>query len=109
MSDSRTRPAELDRSEEIRVVIETLVSRRSRGEVVADEAVLSAHPQLLPELASELRKLALIARARDQLPISSDRDDPSTAETRFFSENAQVRASRSLEIRCPLCHEPLEI
>ena len=36
--------------------------------------------------------------------------DPAAAETTAFSPSGNApRASRSLEVRCPLCHEPLAI
>lgn len=110
MSDSPTSP-QPDRAEQIRHVVESIHLRRSGGEDIPDEAVLAEHAHLLPELVAELRKLTLIARVREQsLPLSSQPSDPANAETSdFYSSQVGPRASRALEIRCPLCHEPLAI
>jgi serine/threonine protein kinase len=114
MSESPISSAPHDRAEQIRRVIETLLLRRAGGEQVLDEAVLAEHPDLQPELAGQLRKVALIARACEQLPPPNPCCDPdvaqTAAETIVFSPSGAVpRASRSLEIRCPHCHEPLTI
>ena len=48
----------------IQQIIEDCIDRRLAGEPVDDSAILTAHPDLLPELADELRHLAVIERAR---------------------------------------------
>src|SRR5215471_1431471 len=108
MSDTQPKLAELDRDAQIRGVVEDVLRRRADGEELADEAICQQHASLLPELAAELRKLRLIARARDQSQErTSDRRDAATKETVAYVP--VHRLSRSLNIRCPLCHEPLEI
>jgi serine/threonine-protein kinase len=104
MSNSPAKTATLDRDEQIRRVVETAIERRASGEELPDEALCNEHPSLLPELAAELRKLRLIARAREQ---SQHGDDTAPKETQAYAPANRV--SRSLQIRCPLCHEPLEI
>src|SRR5262245_22722717 len=100
-----------DRSTQVRRVVESVLSRRAAGENVPDEVVWAEHASLLPELATELRKLRVIERGREQ----SQRDgatpgDAVVQETAAFVPSRQpLRLSRSLHIRCPLCHEPLEI
>lgn len=109
MSDTPGNLAELDRDAQIRRVVDGALLRRAGGEEVGDEAVCRENPSLLPELAAELRKLRVIARAREQARQPSDRDAASDETTDYASARRQSpRLSRSLHIRCPLCHEPLE-
>ena len=61
-----------DRGEKIRQVVEEARRRRSDGEVVSDQSITSSHPQLMPELESELQKLAVIEAARDVARLESD-------------------------------------
>ncbi len=48
----------------IQKIVESCIDRRLAGETVSDDDILAAHPDLLPELAGELRHLAVIERAR---------------------------------------------
>lgn len=45
-------------------VLDLCIERRLHGEAVSDEQLIAEHPELLPELADELRGLAIIERAR---------------------------------------------
>ena len=45
------------RSDLVRDVIQDCFRRRTAGEQLPDDVLLAAHPELLPELASELDKL----------------------------------------------------
>lgn len=101
-----------DRGAQIRQVIDDVLSRRGAGEAVSDEAICQAHAELLPELATELRKLRVIAGGRAlAVQEASRRAQAQTQETAAFAPGATSRPhlSRSLKIGCPLCHEPLEI
>ncbi len=53
-----------DRMKRVRVVLDDCIRRRANGELLTDQSLTAAHPDLLPELAEELRKLLLIERAR---------------------------------------------
>lgn len=44
-------------------VLENVVRRRNAGESVPDEQVIAAHPDLLPELAEQLRRVAIVEQA----------------------------------------------
>ncbi|MBU0637758.1 MAG: serine/threonine-protein kinase [Planctomycetes bacterium] len=55
------------RASRVGQVVEDCLSRRAVGERISDDEVLATHPELLPELAHELRKLALIERARERV------------------------------------------
>ncbi len=52
------------RAQEIQVVLDQCVDRLAEGESLTKEQVVSAHPELMPELGDELRKLSLIERAQ---------------------------------------------
>src|SRR5262245_53119404 len=111
MSDTLREIADLDRDARLREVVDSAIQRRAAGEDLSDEALCQQHASLMPELAAELRKLRLIARAREQSHDHAPaRQDTAIKETELVSPRRQVqRLSRSLRIRCPLCHEPLEI
>ena len=49
--------------EHIDLVVDDVVRRRQAGEFVADEMVIKLHPELMPELADELRAAEEIHRA----------------------------------------------
>ena len=66
MSSPAQPDAAIDKAAEIRRLLDAVIARRARGEEVSDESLHREHPSLLPELAAELRKLRLIARAREQ-------------------------------------------
>ena len=106
MSSPAQPDAAIDKAAEIRRLLDAVIARRARGEEVSDESLHREHPSLLPELAAELRKLRLIARAREQADGHAAPD-----ETAAFVPGRRdtPRLSRSLHVRCPLCHEPLEI
>jgi tetratricopeptide (TPR) repeat protein/predicted Ser/Thr protein kinase len=53
-----------DRTSRIQQIIEDCLSRRAGGEDVSNEQLIDSHPDLMPELRDELRKLALVERAR---------------------------------------------
>ncbi len=86
------------RSEQIRRVVADCLRRRSAGEEVSDESLIEAHPELMPELAAELRKLRAVAGARAQIEQSE-------------SDNADTlpQERHGLHIRCPHCHNPVEL
>lgn len=100
-----------NRDARVRRVVEGILLRRAQGEALSDEAICAEHPDLLPELASELRKLAVIQKARTQSQQLVPQSDPIAGDetTPFVARNASRNLSRSLHIRCPLCHEPFEI
>jgi serine/threonine protein kinase len=112
MSDKPRQLTDSDRNTQILRVVDETIQRRARGEEIPDEFLCREHAHLLPELATELRKLGVISRARN-LAEQHDRDgdDATVHETAAFvpSGSKSPRSSRSLQIRCPLCHEPLEI
>ena len=75
------------RSESLREIINDLIVRRAAGETVTDESVIEQHPDLMPELAAELRNLRIVERAEQDAKADS----------------------AGLHIRCPHCHNPVEL
>jgi serine/threonine protein kinase len=103
---------QLDRQAQIQRLLEMVLVQRAAGNDIADEVLCQEHASLMPELSVELRKLRVIHCARQQ----SERYEPDSKgaapnETAAFvpAREQPRRLSRSLHIRCPLCHEPLEI
>jgi serine/threonine protein kinase len=100
------------REAQIQCVLDSVLVRRAAGEQISDEALCQQHASLMPELAAELRKLRVIQRGREQSQHGgTSADAPAADETAAFvpTHRQPRRLSRSLHIRCPLCHEPLEI
>src|SRR5437868_605804 len=102
MNDTQPKPADLDRNAQIRHVVDAALQGRNRGEEVSDDTLCQEHPNLLPELAVELRKLRVIARAREQSqPQAPDQNNAAIDETTAFvpTQRHAPRLSRSLRIR----------
>ncbi len=75
------------RIESIRAIINDLIVRRAAGETVTDELLIEQHPNFMPELAEELRNLRIVEGAE---------------------QDAQA-TNEELRIRCPHCHNPVEL
>ena len=73
--------------EAVNAIINDLIARRTAGERVSDESLIEQHPDLMPELADELRKLRIVEAAE---------------------QHAQS-PPEGLRIRCPHCHNPVEL
>lgn len=54
------------RSDRIRLVVGECQRRWSQGESVSDQSIIDTHPELMPELAEELRLLRLVQQARQK-------------------------------------------
>ncbi|HTN75024.1 MAG TPA: serine/threonine-protein kinase, partial [Pirellulaceae bacterium] len=99
----------LARADQLRRVIDDVLVRRAAGETLTDDELCQQHADLLPELDSELRKLRVIARARQQLQTPPTSPSPQAIDETAAFHRASSNHSRALHIRCPLCHEPLAI
>jgi WD40 repeat protein len=84
-----------ERAARIQPIVNDYLLRRSQGEVVTDQSITDAHPELMPELAQQLRNLQMILEAQRQA------ESPQAC-----SATAQ---QRGLHIRCPHCHNPVEV
>ncbi|MGB2823574.1 MAG: serine/threonine-protein kinase, partial [Phycisphaerae bacterium] len=87
-----------DRSGRIREVVEDCLRRRAAGETVPDQSVIDAHPDLMPALAEELRRLRLVEAAWEVADGEKD-----------IRPDAETLGPAGLHIRCPHCHNPIEI
>ncbi|HOW73327.1 MAG TPA: protein kinase [Phycisphaerae bacterium] len=52
------------RASRIQAVLDDCIQRRLAGESLSDEQIIATHPDLMPELGDELRKLGRIQEAR---------------------------------------------
>ncbi len=93
------------RNAQLQAVIDDCRCRRLAGDVVSDEMLIAAHPELMPELAEELRKLRLIATARERVAKATDTE----VATRSRHKSDTGSGSGHLEVRCPNCHAPMEV
>ena len=91
-----------DKTTRVRQVVDAFLRQRAGGETVSQQALLESHPDLLPELADELRKLALIDLAREQPAVDAPEAEKS------MSELSTMALATALYIRCPHCREAFE-
>ena len=54
------------RDSQIRAILDDRKRRRDSGEATSDVSLIAANPDLMPELGEELRKLRIIAAARQK-------------------------------------------
>lgn len=92
-----------EREQEIRQVVAHCRWLRAQGTPAPDDDILARHPQLLPELAEELRKLRIIAAAHDAAPPVD------TSEQVTVDHTPTRKESRGLQIRCPHCSNFVEV
>jgi serine/threonine protein kinase len=120
-----TDPRELDsKASRIFQIVADCLRRRAAGEKLEDDELLAGHAELMPQLAVELRRLRLIAPERPVLNetvllttvhsgLAPSGDESGGFEGQGVAEGREPNPSRAgsqgLRIRCPYCHEPLEI
>ena len=85
-------------SDDVRRVVADCLRRRAAGEDLPDQAVIDAHPELMPALAEELARLRVIESALDAANRSGSGD-----------AGAAAAGVAGLHVRCPHCHNPVEI
>ena len=93
-----------DRSSLVQAVVKDCLRRRSAGEAVSDQSVIDAHPDLMPDLGEELRKLQLIGTAKEAAKAGSLAWGDKTTD---FA--ALATREGGLHVRCPHCHNPIEL
>lgn len=87
----------------IQQAIADLLRRRAAGEAVSDDVFIATHPEWMPELGEELRKLRMVAAARERAA------GPDRAETETQTHHGSDTGSGRLKVRCPHCHTPTEV
>jgi hypothetical protein len=108
-----------DREQRVRAVIDDYLAQRARGEQVADETLMLAHPDIAAELARELQRLALIDRARARAANegpSHSTVDPTALETVLLVRcphcGARCEAGGEAsfaELACAACGQPIHL
>ncbi len=98
----------LSRELQVATILDQYLERRSQGERICDEQILTAHPDLLPELAQQLNRLrvidAALSKAQEGMPPARV---TGIDETTDMGLSASV--SQGLRIRCPLCRHAFSI
>src|SRR3954469_1430450 len=93
-----TQDGTMPRLAQIQAVLHEHKCRRAAGDSMTDATLMAAHPELMPELAAELRKLRIIAAAREKAMAPPTDDSDKTLE-----HTPGRKDSRGLHIRCPHC------
>ena len=86
-------------------IVEQCRRRWSTGESFSEESILEAHPDLMPDLAEALRRSRTACAARRQ--AESPDADMQPSET--LQHDSAPSDSAGLHIRCPHCHNPIEV
>lgn len=100
------------RQQRVKDVVNRCVVRWADGHTLGDKDIIDAHPELMPELAQELKKVRLIAGAGLQAaPDLIDRSSQGgTVQTlQSASSKNPAEGSQGLKIRCPHCQQAVEI
>jgi serine/threonine protein kinase len=95
-----------DRAERIRQIADDCLRRWGRGEAFSETELIRANPDLLPELAAALQQIRRIAQAEQGCDLDGARP-PQPGETTAVDHVAS--SSGGLHIRCPHCHNPVEL
>jgi len=94
-----------DRAERVRQIADDCLRRWGRGEAFSEAELIQANPDLLPELAAALQRIRRIAQAEQ----GSDMDDPPSSPDETADVDGVAPSSGCLHIRCPHCHNPVEM
>jgi hypothetical protein len=97
-----------DRNARVQAVLDERLRRRGAVDEVSDVSLIAAHPGLMPELGEELRKLRIIAAAREQAFAPPSPNHGQTIEHKP-STKRHHKDSRGLHIRCPHCSNFVEV
>src|SRR5689334_481575 len=89
---------------EIQAVLDEQARRRAAGEAISDISIMEAHPELMPELGEALRKVRIMAAAREKAFAP-----PETAGEQTVEHKPSRKDSRGLHIRCPHCSNFVEV
>lgn len=73
MTNDLTPDTRVERLHQIREVIDDCLVQRAGGQSLSDSSVIARHPELMPELAEELKRIRLIAGARQRVDRSGGR------------------------------------
>ena len=80
-----------DRVQQIRQVVRDCIHCRVNGQTISDQSLIDTHPELMPELSEQLRRLRVIESAQRQVDVESG------------------GAQHGLPVRCPHCHHRLAV
>ena len=92
--------------EQIRQITEEWLRQWAAGEPSTIESLVEDHPDLMPELGEELPKLMKIAQAG---PGSYKDDLGDDVDVSTLAQERRRPDSDGLCIRCPHCHNPIEL
>ncbi len=84
-----TQESRLDRVHE---VLDDALRRRAAGESLADQKIIAAHPDLMPELGEELQSLSMVERLRN---LAASPQTCSSAPAAQTGDEADIAASFS--------------
>jgi len=93
----------------IEAIVEDVLARWQRGDVVDLAALAADHPDLAPFLEQRLRvaeRILVMARGSSSSRIS-DADAPTTALPP--PERAELQRERSVHLQCPHCGNPIQL
>ena len=94
-------PYGMDRAKKIRSLTDECVRRWAAGDHFSERKLVSDHPDLMPELAEQVRRVKMLAQAAHQ---ANDAQHPDTVHVDLPGADVD-----GLRIRCPHCCNPVEL
>ncbi|MCA9149303.1 MAG: hypothetical protein KDA92_08400, partial [Planctomycetales bacterium] len=91
------------RKQQLRTLLDEVLVRRDAGELLTDEMLVEGHPELMPELAEQLRFLRMLQEASS---VSVNAIERPTGEVCCPACSRTVEASAvaaSCEVTCEHC------
>ena len=104
-------PRPEEKLERIRRIADDCLRGWAAGERISESALAESHPDLMPELAEELRRLRLIHEARHGRPEHASTDVHADSERITVEQAGDIpnSGSRGLQVRCPHCHNSVSL
>ncbi len=102
LNKTRDNQSNGDRAERIREIVDDYLQQRAHGNAISDESILTGHPELMPELAEQLRYVELFRAAQIDAEEYDSAKDDATRRSRSSQTSANAEY-RGVHIRCPHC------
>jgi WD40 repeat protein/tRNA A-37 threonylcarbamoyl transferase component Bud32 len=98
-----------DRQHQIQQLIERLLERQASGKSISSGEIIAEHPELMPELGEELRKLEMIGQAAQQASKTVGRSAANIHCPHCFNPIEILLDNEEWEVVCPSCGSAVQL